>query len=166
MCIRDSPSCGTDVMLNAAWLDPEQLQVMHRTEALGVAYDYVRLFTGVVTHLSVLEAGGEIVAPTQPVFGYAARRGVLDVGGGYPAGLDRIPARNRRFQTFSQASAAALVHTLAGSGEPTVDGFVARVVEDRGFRRKVNDDLQARAVHGEGPWKIQDAESVDINDFL
>ena len=160
------PSRGTDVMLNAAWLDPDQLQVMHRTEALGVAYDYVRLFTGVVTHLPVLEAGGEIVAPTQPVFGYAARRGVLDVGGGYPAGLDRIPARNRRFQTFSQASAAALVHTLAGSGEPTVDGFVARVVEDRGFRRKVNDDLQARAVHGEGPWKIQDAESVDIRDFL
>ena len=64
------------------------------------------------------------------------------------------------------ASAAALVHKLAGSGEPTVDRFVARVVEDRGFRRKVNDDLQARAVHGEGPWKIQDAESVDIRDFL
>ena len=63
------PSRGTDVMLNAAWLDPEQLQVMHRTEALGVAYDYVRLFTGVVTHLPVLEAGGEIVALTQPVFG-------------------------------------------------------------------------------------------------
>ena len=143
-----------------------QLQIMHRTEALGVAYDYVRLFTGVVTHLPVLEAGGEIVAPTQPVFGYAARRGVLDVGGGYPAGLDRIPARNRDFQTFSQASAVALVHTLAGSGEPTVDRFVARVVEDRGFRRKVNDDLQARAVHGEGQWKIQDAESVDIKDFL
>lgn len=160
------PSRGTDVMLNAAWLDPEQLQIMHRTEALGVAYDYVRLFTGVVTHLPVLEAGGEIVAPTQPVFGYAARRGVLDVGGGYPASLDRIPARNRRFQTFSQASAAALVHTLTAGGEPTVDGFVARVVEDRDFRRQVNDDLQSRAVHGEGPWKIQDAASVDIQDFL
>ena len=63
-------------------------------------------------------------------------------------------------------SAAALVYTLAGSGEPTGDGFVARVVDDRGFRRKVNDDLQARAVHGEGPWKIHDAESVDIKDFL
>ena len=48
------PSSGTDVMLNVAWLDEAQLQVMHRTEAVGVAYDYVRLFTGTVTHLPVL----------------------------------------------------------------------------------------------------------------
>ena len=67
---------------------------------------------------------------------------------------------------------AAEVTILDNTGDkpvdcrPTVDGFVARVVEDRDFRRQVNDDLQSRAVHGEGPWKIQDAASVDIQDFL
>ena len=35
------PSRGTDVMLNAAWLDPEQLQVMHRTEALGLSLIHI-----------------------------------------------------------------------------------------------------------------------------
>ena len=60
---RPSRRLGTDVMLNVAWLDEAQLQVMHRTEAVGVAYDYVRLFTGTVTHLSVVAAGGDIVPP-------------------------------------------------------------------------------------------------------
>jgi len=160
------PSPGTDVMLNVAWLDGDQLQTMHRTEAVGVAYDYVRMFAGIVTHLPVLEAGGEIVSPTSPVFGYSACGGVLDVGGGRPAGLARIPARNRRFQTLSQASAASLIHGFADDGTGDAQSFVPRVVEDRDFRSQVNERLQNRAIEGEGPWKVQRVESDDFDAYL
>ena len=160
------PSLGTDVMLNVAWLDDDQLQTMHRTEAVGVAYDYVRMFAGIVTHLPVLDAGGEIVPPASPVFGYSACGGVLDVGGGRPAGLARIPARNRRFQTLSQGSAASLIHGLADGGAGDVGSFVPRVVEDKDFRSQVNERLQNRAIEGEGPWKVLRVEAGDFDAYL
>ena len=164
------PSVGTDVMLNIAWLDADQLQIMHRTEALGIAYDYVRLFAGVVTHLPVIEAGGDIVAAAQPVFGYSARSGVLDVGGGWPAGLARIPARGRKFQTLSQDSAAGIVHAVAGEREPatpaTLAAFIEAVVGDKAWRQDINSHLQSRALHAEGPWRVQPVTSDDVGAFL
>lgn len=160
------PSPGTDVMLNIAWLDAEQLQTMHRTEAVGVAYDYVRLFTGIVSHLPVLEAGGEIVPPASPVFGYSACGGVLDVGGGRPAGLARIPARNRRFQTLSQSSAVTLIQGMADDGDSDADSFVPRIVEDREFRNATNERLQGRAIERDGPWKVLKVEAGDFDAFL
>ena len=168
------PSPGTDVMLNIAWLDPDQLQIMHRTEALGIAYDYVRMFAGLVTHLPVTAAGGEIVKATEPVFGYSARSGVLDVGGGWPAGLARIPARNRKFQTLSQDSAAGIVHAVAGETAGTISGatpasladFIKTVVDDKSWRQEINSHLQSRAIHGEGPWQVQSVTTDDVGAFL
>ncbi|MGC6454477.1 MAG: hypothetical protein ACON31_11265 [Candidatus Puniceispirillaceae bacterium] len=164
------PSVGTDVMLNIAWLDPDQLRIMHRTEALGIAYDYVRLFAGVVTHLPVIEAGGDIVAPAAPVFGYSARSGVLDVGGGWPAGLARIPARGRKFQTLSQGSAAGIVHAVAGESDSTTPAaqadFIERVVGDKVWRQEINSHLQSRAIHADGPWQVQPVTSDDVEAFL
>ncbi len=164
------PSVGTDVMLNIAWLDPDQLQIMHRTEAVGIAYDYVRLSAGAVTHLPLTEAGGKAVAKADPVFGYSARSGVLDVGGGWPAGLSRIPARRRTFQTLSQQSAAAIVHTVAseaGSAAPaSLQGFIEKVVADKGWRQEINRHLQTRAIHAEGPWRVQPVTADDVADFL
>lgn len=166
------PSSGTDVMLNVAWLDPAQLQVMHRTEAVGVAYDYVRLFTGTVTHLPVLTAGGDIVPPAQPVFGYSARSGVLDLGAGQPGGLARIPARNRRFPTLAQERAAALVQAYVAATDNTLhlgaerEEFVTRIVGDRACRTEVNRHLRGRALHAEGPWQVQPVDADDISDFL
>ena len=165
------PSPGTDVMLNIAWLDPEQLQIMHRTEALGIAYDFVRIFSGVVTHLPVIEAGGDIVAAAQPVFGYSARSGVLDVGGGWPAGLARIPARGRKFQTLSQESAAGIVHAMAGETEGATPAslldFIKTVVGDKIWRQQINRHLQTRAIHEQGPWRVQPGTSAeDVAAFL
>ena len=42
------PSKGTKVTLNVLWLTEEQLNIMHLTEAIGVAYDFVKLKYGSV----------------------------------------------------------------------------------------------------------------------
>jgi hypothetical protein len=166
------PSRGTDVMLNVAWLDAAQLAIMHRTEAIGVAYDYVRMLTGTVTHLPVPSAGGDIVAASQPVFGYSARSGVLDLGGGQPGGLSRIPARNRQFPTLAQESAAALVQAFITGVDPALDlgadrnRFIDRVTGDKPCRLAVNEHLRGRAIPADGPWKVQQVEAGDIATFL
>lgn len=166
------PSRGTDVMLNIAWLDDAQLAIMHRTEAVGVAYDYVRMLTGTVTHLPVPAAGGDIVVAAQPVFGYCARSGVLDLGAGQPAGLSRIPARNRQFPTLAQDTAAALVQAYVAGVDPALDlgtdrdRFIDRVTGDRDCRQTVNRLLAGRAINADGPWKVQIVEADDIGAFL
>ena len=42
------PSIGTSVELNVLWLTREQLELMHLTEAVGVAYDFVKMEPGTV----------------------------------------------------------------------------------------------------------------------
>ena len=166
------PSKGTDVMLNVAWLDEAQLAIMHRTEAVGVAYDYVRMLTGTITHLPVPIAGGDVVPAAQPVFGYSARGGALDLGAGKPGGLSRIPARNRQFSTLAQDSAAALVQAFIAGIDPALglgtdrDQFVDLVTGDKDCRLAVNRHLQGRALHGDGPWQVQSAEADGIAAFL
>ena len=41
---------GTSVDLNIAWLTPAQLQIMHQTESLGIAYDWVEWDLSVIEH--------------------------------------------------------------------------------------------------------------------
>ncbi len=45
---RNGSSKGTKVKLNVLWLSEEQLNIMHLTEALGIAYDFVKLKSGSV----------------------------------------------------------------------------------------------------------------------
>ena len=87
---------GTAVSLNAVWLTDEELEIMHATEAVGIAYDYGQWHDGQV----VLDS------PISPdaVFGYSTRLGAL---------IDRVrrlsarplPAINRRFTQLSQLEA-------------------------------------------------------------
>jgi hypothetical protein len=125
-----------------------------------------------VTHLPVPSAGGDIVAASQPVFGYSARSGVLDLGAGQPGGLSRIPARNRQFPTLAQESAAALVQAFITGVDPALDlgadrnRFIDRVTGDKPCRLAVNEHLRGRAIPADGPWKVQQVEAGDIATFL
>ena len=86
------PSLGTITELKVVWLDEDQLLHMHKTEGIGVAYDYVEM-QGVEHQLEV---------PVGPVFGYAARAGVLAWEDTKPAGLAAISAQARQFKTSAR----------------------------------------------------------------
>jgi hypothetical protein len=141
---------------------------MHRTEAVGIAYDYIRFNGGAVTHLPVPAAGGEIISGYQPVFGYAARGGVLDIGAGQPAGLSRISAKNRIFQTMSQAEAAKFVRQLTGHDDHrSLEHFVADMQADRAERRLILERLSAHMLFAEeAPWQIIEMQLDDLEAYL
>lgn len=162
------PSPGCDVTLNVAWLDADQLLQMHRTEALGVAYDYVAFDQGAVTHLPVPEAGGMIVSSEQPIFGYNARSGVLDVGHEAPAGLSRIPAINRNFQAMTQHQAAQFVRELTGHDDSrSMPDFIADMQQDRGARDAILAILEQHALFAETPpWQVLPMTLDDIEAYL
>lgn len=160
------PSPGCDVTLNVAWLDPDQLIIMHRTEAIGVAYDYVQLAPGAVTHLPV--EGQHIVPTDTDIFGYSALSGVLDFGDGSPAGLAAIPAANRQFRTQSQAEAAQFVRVLTGHDDArSMAQFITDMQQDRAARNAVFDILQThRLDEVNPPWKVIPTVLDGIDDYL
>ncbi len=152
------PCAGCIVSLNVAWLDAEQLEQMHRTEGIGVAYDYVMMQD--VVH--------GLLVPDQPVYGYSARSGVLDYAGGMPAALPAIAAVGRRFPEVSQADAAARVRQLTGCDDSRSHAeFIADIQRDKTARDSVIAGLQNYALFADTPpWHALSVSVGGIDAFL
>ena len=152
------PCAGCIVNLNVAWLDAEQLEQMHRTEGIGVAYDYV-MMQGVVH---------DLVVPDQTVYGYSARSGVLDYAGGIPAALPAIAAVGRRFPEVSQSDAAARVRQLTGCDDTRSHAeFIADYQRDKAARDAVVAGLKKHALVAETPpWHTLSVSVSGIDAFL
>ena len=152
------PCAGCIVSLNVAWLDADQLEQMHRTEGIGVAYDYV-MMQNVVHDLQV---------PDQPVYGYSARSGVLDYADGIPAALPAIAAIGRWFPEVSQADAAARVRQLAGLDDSrSYAEFIVDIQHDKTARDATIASLQNYALFAETPpWHAVSVSVSDIDAFL
>ena len=152
------PCAGCIVSLNVAWLDAEQLEQMHRTEGIGVAYDYV-MMQDIVHDLRV---------PDQPVYGYSARSGVLDYAGGIPAALPAIASVGRRFPEVSQADAAARVRQLTGCDDSRSHAeFIDDVQRDKTARDAIISGLKNYALFAEiPPWHTLSVSVSGIDAFL
>lgn len=162
------PSQGCHVSLNVAWLDADQLAEMHRTEAVGVAYDYVRFSENAVTHLDIPESNGHRVPADTPLYGYNARAGVLDIGDGMPAALPVIEAEGRQFSAFTQAEAATFVRRLCQHNDARDHAsFVTDMRENKLARDAIREMLSAHALFAtNSPWTIIDIECDDLDAFL
>ena len=140
------PCSGTSIDLNIAWLTPSQLQIMHQTESLGVAYEWVEWDLSVIEH--------RFDAPLDRLFGYAALTGAMSVAGEGPFGLARIPAQNRQFIQKSQLQMQEMVHHRFCSDETSIEDWIRQLQTSEALRADV-----AAAVHKEGlaakmpPWQ-------------
>ena len=152
------PSLGTVTELKVVWLNQEQLPLMHKTEGIGVAYDYVEI-QGVEHQFEV---------PAGPVFGYAARAGVLDWESCQPASLAAIHAQLRRFRAISQRQAVQRVCQIAKlekaySGEQ----FISAMQADKTLRAEVNDQLRTHSIQPtRPPWQVIPVSMNGIDDYL
>ncbi len=140
------PCKGCVVSLNVAWLDAAQLLQMHRTEGIGVAYDYVVMRN--VQH--------DLAVPDCPVHGYVARSGALDCGGGIPAALPTIHAVGRCFPLANQFAAAARVRQLAGyDDDRSHSEFIADAQSKKSIRETVSSRLRPFAILYTRPgWQV------------
>jgi len=148
------PSRGTRVALNIAWLEPAQLAIMHRTETVGIAYDFVRWEASSITHLApqIIPAAG------QPVYGYASRQGFLDDGTGAALSLAAIAAEERRFTALDQAAAMARLCQLAGVARPSnPEDWIDQLQADSQLRQQIAQSIRGQARHPENPpWHIME----------
>ena len=152
------PSSGTLTELKVVWLDEDQLLQMHKTEGIGVAYDYVEI-QGVEHQLEL---------PVGPVFGYAARAGVLAWEDSQPAGLAAISAQARQFKTVSQEEVAQRVCKLTNLTEVwSVEQFITTMQTDKTLREEVIGQLQTHAIQPDRPpWRVIPVSIDGIEDYL
>ena len=148
------PSPGTRVVLNIAWLDRAQLAIMHRTETVGIAYDFVRWDTASITHLApqLLSATG------QPVYGYASRQGFLDDGAGAALSLAAIAAEQRRFIALDQAAAMDWLCQMAGiMHPPRPEDWIDQLQAEPSLRRQITQSIKGQARYPENPpWQLME----------
>ena len=88
------PSKGTEVDLNVLWLNEEQLEIMHLSEALGVAYNFVKLKLDTV---KIKDFKYE-----KQIYGYISIAGVFPFNENKPKRLSVINAKNVTLKGFSE----------------------------------------------------------------
>lgn len=151
------PSRGTSLTVNIAWLDRSQLAIMHETETIGIAYDFISWPAAMVEHLAPQLAGLADRLSGQTIYGYASRDGFLDDGAGAVHALAALPARDRIFTPLDQAGAMARLCQLAGfSTEQQQDDWIDRLQSEPALRAALAARTRALARHADDPpWQVE-----------
>ena len=141
------PSKGTEVDLNVLWLNEEQLEIMHLSEALGVAYNFVKLRLGTVR---IKDFKYE-----KQIFAYISISGVFPFNDNKPKRLSAINAKNITLQSLSEKKALlSLIHSL-GIEENRLNEWIYKVVNNKAYRICLHEKLKSKAIKPQNPdWEI------------
>ena len=132
------PSPGTHADLNIAWLTRAQLVVMHQTESVGEAYDWVEWDLTCIQH----QFDGQL----DRLFGYAAINGAFGNNGEGPFGLQRIPAENRQFVVKTQRQMQDMIYQRYCREQVSLESWIYKLQSDQSLRNEVVADLRSSAV--------------------
>ena len=141
------PSKGTEVDLNVLWLNEEQLEIMHLSEALGVAYNFVKLKLGTVKIKDFKYA--------KQIYGYISIAGVFPFYDNKPRRLSKINAENVTLKSSSEKKALlSLMHNL-GIEENKLSEWIDKVINNKAYRISIHEKLKSKAIKPKNHnWEI------------
>ena len=141
------PSEGTIVDLNVLWLKEEQLNTMHLTEAVGVAYHFVKLKQGSVK-LRDLEYSDDI-------YGYVSVAGVLPFNENAPKRLSAIYGYNRKLDSIDEYEALSLTMNILDNKKQSLEQWLTKIIDNKKYRFKLHENLKKIALKPKQPnWKV------------
>ena len=132
------PCPGTHIDLNIAWLTPAQLAVMHQTESVGEAYNWVEW--------DLTRIQQKFDSPLDRLFGYAAIAGAFGNSGQGPFGLQRIPAENRQFAVRTQRQIQSIIYHRYCKEQVSLESWIHKLQSDQTLRDEVASGLRSDAV--------------------
>ncbi len=151
------PCINTSVNLNIVWLNDQQLSHMHNTEALGIAYDFIRFNDGMVDH----GRRQNHAIFQQPVYGYQSRSPMLQRGG-KPIAHRLIPAKGRVFAEMEQSEALNMVKNMGGYGDIALDDWLVMMRGDKAKRQHFTGEMAKGGIEiKSAPWEVMDAKASD-----
>ena len=141
------PSKGTLVDLNVLWLNEEQLEIMHLTEALGVAYNFVKLKLGTVKIKDFKY--------TKQIYGYISIAGVFPFHDNQPKRLSLINANNVSLKGFSEEKALLFLIYSLGIEENRLSQWIDKVINNKTYRISLHEKLKTKAIKPNNPdWEV------------
>ena len=141
------PSWGTEVDLNVLWLNEEQLEIMHLSEALGVAYDFVKLRSGTVKIKDFKYA--------KQIYGYISIAGVFPFNDNKPNRFSSIIAKNVTLEGYSEKKALLSLINSLGIEDNKLTEWVDKVINNKTYRISLHEKLKSKAIKPQNPdWEI------------
>ena len=141
------PSKGALVALNVLWLNEDQLNKMHLTEGLGIAYHFVKLTTGTVKI--------EDFDYTKDIYGYISVPGVFPFKDNLPRRLSSIGGDNINLNEFSEINALHCLQEIVGDKRLQLDQWLDKIINDEEYRFSKLRVLRAKAIKPKNPnWEI------------
>ena len=141
------PSKGTEVNLNVLWLKEEQLEIMHLSEALGIAYNFVKLKLDTVKIKDFKYA--------KQIYGYISIAGVFPFNENKPKRLSRINAKKVTLKGLSEKKALLSLINSLGIEDSKLSEWVDKVINNKTYRISLHEKLKSRAIKPQNPgWEI------------
>ena len=141
------PSKGTKVDLNVLWLKEEQLNIMHLTEALGVAYNFVKLNLGTVKIKDFVYR--------KSIYGYVSIPGVFPFKENMPKRLSALNARNAKLEDFSEINALMSLKDYLEFNDNDLSEWIKKVINDVSYRLSIHKILKSKAIQPKDyNWKV------------
>ncbi len=141
------PSKGTRVKLNVLWLNKKQLEIMHLTEGVGIAYNFVKLKKGSVSIEGIDYSG--------PVYGYVSVSGIYDFHEGSPKRLKYLRAINPTLEDFSELQSLFFLKKKINIRNINLKEWLKKIILDKSYRLGLIEKMQINCVLPKNPpWEI------------
>ena len=141
------PSIGTTVDLNVLWLTKEQLDLMHLTEAVGVAYDFVKMKLGTVKIKDFKY--------NRDIYGYVSIPGAFPFELKKPKRLKEISGLNTKLKAIDEETALTFLMNLLEPKQHDLSIWIWNVINNKDYRLILHDKLKLKALRPKNPnWEI------------
>ena len=140
------PSINTEVELNVLWLTQEQLNVMHLTEAVGIAYNFVKMNSGTVK-IKDFQFNGD-------VYGYVALAGSFPFKANKPYRLSEINGINVNLKSINEEAALVFLMNFLEPKQSNLSKWIKKVIDDKVYRLNLHALLKSQAIKPNNPnWE-------------
>ena len=150
------PCEGSVSDLNLLWLNQDQLQIMHLSEGLGIAYNYVELDNDTVI-LQEEDYSG-------PIFGYISMRGGYLFKGNEPLRLKNIKSNANSFLCINEYEALKELFSENSDNHTTLKCWLKKLISNKSKRLSLIDKMSKKSLLPKSvPWKILDINVTGNN---
>ena len=141
------PCEGAKVDLNVLWLKKIQLNTMHLSEALGVAYNFVKLKLGTVK-IKEFEWQKEI-------YGYVSIPGVFSFDENMPKRLLALKAQSTKSEGFYESEALIYLKTYLDVKDKNLLQWLDKVINNKSYRLGIHEILKSKSIKPKNPnWEV------------
>ena len=150
------PCEGSVSDLNILWLKKDQLQIMHLSEGLGVAYNYVELDRKTVINKEVDYSG--------PIFGYISMKGGYLFEGNAPLKLKNIKTNMKTSSSINEYEALNKLFLENSCRQNSLECWLNKLISNKNKRFSLIKKMSKKSIFPrEVPWKVLNVKITGNN---